>query len=244
MRSKEWFADWFDTTYYHILYKNRNDDEASLFISNLMNYLKIDKASKILDLACGKGRHSITLNKLGYHVLGVDLSANSISCAKESENDTLKFAVHDMRHKIHNHEFQAVFNLFTSFGYFDTICDNNLVLKSIHEMLEEDGYLIIDFMNASKVINNLVFSETKEIDGITFHIERNYDGDHIFKHIRFEDNREQFHFTERVQALKLSDFTELLENNKFRIISTFGNFLLEPFNEKTADRLIIIAKKI
>ncbi|MFN5878833.1 MAG: SAM-dependent methyltransferase, partial [Flavobacteriales bacterium] len=71
MSSKEWFADWFDTPYYHILYKNRNDEEAAHFIENLIEFIQLDLGSRVLDLACGKGRHSVTLNKLGYNVLGV-----------------------------------------------------------------------------------------------------------------------------------------------------------------------------
>lgn len=244
MNTKEWFVDWFDTTYYHTLYKDRNDDEASIFISNLMNFLKLKKSAHVLDLACGKGRHSVTLNNLGYSVKGVDLSSNSITHAKESENETLQFAVHDMREILHGEKFKAVFNLFTSFGYFDTICDNECVVQAIYEMLEDDGFLIIDFMNAAKVVENLVTKESKTVDTITFDLEREYDGDHIFKHIRFEDQGNKYHYTERVQALKEEDFITLLTENKFEIISTFGDFSLQAFNEKTSDRLIIIAKKI
>lgn len=244
MNSKEWFADWFDTTYYHTLYKDRNDEEASLFIANLMNYLSIENKSRILDLACGRGRHSVMLNELGYHVVGVDLSPNSISHAKKNENDSLQFEVHDMREVLESGKFDAVFNLFTSFGYFDTICDNECVIQSIHEILEKDGYLIIDFMNAVKVIDNMVAKESKTVDGITFHLERTYDDLHIFKHIRFEDKDEKFHYTERVQVLKEEHFVKLLNDNNFEIIRTFGNFSLDSFDEKNSDRLIIIAKKI
>jgi cyclopropane fatty-acyl-phospholipid synthase-like methyltransferase len=65
MNSKEWFADWFDTSYYHTLYKSRNDDEAAKFISNLLTFLELEKDSKVLDLACGKGLQSVTLNQYG-----------------------------------------------------------------------------------------------------------------------------------------------------------------------------------
>lgn len=244
MKSKEWFADWFDTPYYHILYKDRNDKEAEIFISNLISLLHLRKKSRILDLACGKGRHSVTLNKLGYNVLGVDLSENSITHAKESENDTLEFAIHDMRKHIEDEKFEAIFNIFTSFGYFDTIYDNENVVRSIHHMLTDKGYLIIDFMNAEKVISNLIEKETKTVDGITFHIERSYDGEHIFKEIRFNADGKNHHYTERVQALKKADFIKLLSEHGFNIISTFGDFSLNPFDEKTSDRLIIIAEKI
>ena len=245
MESKEWFAEWFDTTYYHTLYKNRNDDEAAGFISNLITFLELEKGSYVLDLACGKGRHSVTLNKLGYKVLGVDLSANSIQLAQEHSNNTLQFAVHDMREIFHEEKkFKAVFNLFTSFGYFDSITENQKIIQSVYEMIDEKGYFIIDFMNATKVIEHLVEKETKIVDDITFELERKYDGQHLFKDIRFEDEGQSFHFTERVQALKELDFIQLLTANKFDIIRTFGDFSLNNFDEKTSDRLIIIAKKI
>ncbi len=244
MESKEWFADWFDTSYYHTLYANRNDAEAAEFISNLINFLQIEKNSAVLDLACGKGRHSITLNKLGYSVLGVDLSSNSIEAAKKNETENLRFAVHDMREVIVGQKFAAIFNLFTSFGYFDTISENEKVVQSMHEMLVENGFLIIDFMNAQKVIDTLVSKESKTIDGITFELERFYDGSHIFKEIRFEDNGKKFNFTERVQALKMADFEQLLTSNKFEVLHTFGDFSLSTFEPTQSDRLIILAKKI
>ena len=49
-----WFKNWFDSPYYHILYKNRNEKEAKSFIDNLINYLQIPNKSKVLDIACGK----------------------------------------------------------------------------------------------------------------------------------------------------------------------------------------------
>jgi cyclopropane fatty-acyl-phospholipid synthase-like methyltransferase len=244
MNKKEWFAEWFDTSYYHTLYQNRNDEEAEQFISNLHHFLQLESGSKVLDLACGKGRHSVTLNKLGLDVLGVDLSPNSISDASQFSTEGLMFEVHDMREVIPNKHFDAIFNLFTSFGYFDEITDNDRVIKAIRSMLREEGILVIDFMNAVRIIASLVTEEEKELDGIVFKINREYDGKHIYKHIRFEDQGQSFHFTERVQALKQHDFIELLTQNKFEIIRTFGDFDLHPFEENTSDRLIIIARKI
>ena len=69
---QNWFASWFDTDYYHILYKDRDYDEAELFMNHLTNYLNIPEGGTILDLACGKGRHSVFLNDLGFDVTGAD----------------------------------------------------------------------------------------------------------------------------------------------------------------------------
>jgi len=245
MIEKQWFSEWFDTSYYHILYKNRDDDEAKSFINQLVQFLKLPTDDlPVLDLACGKGRHSVTLNSLGYTVLGADLSANSIAEANQSSNENLSFIVHDMREAIEETKFQAVFNLFTSFGYFDDQSDNEKVLNSIHSMLSKDGVLVIDFMNATKIIVELVTEEEKTVDGIKFNLKRNHDGNHIFKHINFEDDSKKFSYTERVQALQLSDFSKLLSKTGFDLIRTFGDFQLNSFDAETSSRLILIAKKV
>lgn len=242
MQGKEWFADWFDTTYYHTLYKNRDVSEAKQFIQRLIEYLPLKKDDRVLDLACGKGRHAVTLSECGFKVLGVDLSVNSIYEAKQFENDSLAFAVHDMREVLPNEQFDGIFNLFTSFGYFDSIDENQKAVNSIAKMLKSDGILVIDFMNAHQVVANLVESETKCVDGITFNIRRNFDGTHIYKHISFYADGQEHSFTEKVQALTLGDFSALLDAANFKILDSFGDFDLKPFEETTSDRLIIIAQ--
>ncbi|MCO4813386.1 MAG: class I SAM-dependent methyltransferase [Flavobacteriales bacterium] len=241
--TKDWFASWFDSPYYHLLYKNRDEEEAEKFILTLVKHLELETNTKVLDLACGKGRHAKTLHKAGLDVLGVDLSPNSIASASEHTTEGLKFAVHDMRETITDQKFKTVFNLFTSFGYFDDNSENLRMLESIHNMLEENGLLVIDFMNANKVIENIVEEEVKIVEQVHFNISRNYDGNHIFKTISFcAEGRNQKH-TERVQAIKFNDFESLLSLSKFEILRTFGDFDLNDFSEETSDRLIIIAQK-
>lgn len=243
MGNPQWYESWFDTDYYHILYKNRDFKEAERFISNLVETINLPQHSKVLDLACGKGRHSVTLFTHGYNVLGVDLSPQSIDFASYLANDNLQFMVHDMRETIEGKQFDAVFNLFTSFGYFDSHEDNKRVLDAVHTMLKPKGILVIDFMNAVKEIARMVPTATKTSDGITFHLTKEYDNHHIYKHIDFEADGEQHHYMERVQALRLSDFQALFHACGFDLLHTFGNFDLEKFDEATSDRLILIAQK-
>ena len=157
--TEQWYASWFDTPYYHILYKDRDYSEAQGFMDNLTNYLNLPEKGKILDLACGKGRHSVYLNTLGYNVTGVDLSEQSIKHAKQFENDTLKFKVHDMS-KPYQDKFDAVFNLFTSFGYFEDESCNLNTIKAIKSELNEFGFGVIDFMNVNFVKTNLIDENT------------------------------------------------------------------------------------
>lgn len=239
--SENWFSTWFDTPYYHILYKNRNDEEAQTFMDNITHYLNMPENGTILDLACGKGRHSIYLNKLGYQVTGVDLSENSIAIAKEFSNETLQFKTHDMREPM-NETFDAVFNLFTSFGYFDTHEDNIKTLKAIKESINEYGFGVIDFFNADFIIENLVAEETKEIDGITFHIKRSVENKKIVKEIRFEDKGESFFFTEKVSAFTLADFEAMMEEAGIYLLEIFGDYKLRKFYKSQSERLILLFK--
>ncbi|MEJ6506428.1 MAG: class I SAM-dependent methyltransferase [Crocinitomicaceae bacterium] len=242
MQKKEWFAEWFDTRYYHILYQNRDNEEAKRFIEALLVFLKLSPKASLLDLACGKGRHSVTLNANGYRVLGVDLSPQSIAYAKQFENEDLSFSVHDMRIPIDGVEFDSIFNLFTSFGYFDSQAENVQVCTAIAKMLKPEGKLVIDFMNATKVIGNLVVKERKSLSGIDFNISREYTGTHIVKDIRFNDNGEDYHFTERVQTIDRAEFVKLLAPY-FNIEFTFGSFDLDEYIPEESDRLIIIASR-
>ncbi len=239
----EWFETWFDSEYYHKLYINRDYEEAEQFITNLITNLKLDLKSNILDLACGKGRHSIFLNKIGFKTMGVDLSPKSIAFAKKFNNANLRFEVRDMRESFCEDQFHAIFNLFTSFGYFESKTENIKVLKAIESMLKKNGVFVIDFMNTNKVISNLVNEETKFIDQINFRLKRAYENGNIVKTIDFTDKEKDFHFTEKVQALFPEDFQSLISQTNLKIDSIFGDYNLNPFDREVSDRLIIVGRK-
>jgi SAM-dependent methyltransferase len=239
--TKNWYSSWFDTPYYHILYKERNYREAQVFMDNLTHYLNLPEKAKVLDLACGKGRHSIYLNQLGFDVLGADLSENSIAEASKNSNDTLHFKVHDMREPFEE-KYDAIFNLFTSFGYFENDEDNLTTLKAIKESLSEYGFAVIDFMNVTQVLETLVPEEIKTVEGIDFHIKRYLKEGHIFKEIDFEDKGQKFHFTEKVKALTLKDFEELMEEAGIYLLDIFGDYKLNKFHKTESERLIMIFK--
>lgn len=237
---KKWYETWFDSKYYHMLYKHRDEREAEAFIKRLVNVLHLKKDARLLDLGCGKGRHAITLNKLGYDVTGIDLSEQSISHAKQFENNTLSFYVHDMRTPLRTNYFDAVFNLFTSFGYFENEKDNSNVVRSAAIQLKENGLLVIDFFNANKVHG---CREEKQIDGVCFKIHKHIENKHVIKDIQFTDKGQTYDYTERVQLLGINDFKKYLEQHHFKTVHLFGNYLLDPFDAQTSDRLIVVAQK-
>ncbi|WP_375235332.1 class I SAM-dependent methyltransferase [Winogradskyella sp.] len=238
---EKWYASWFDTPYYHTLYKDRNNTEAQAFMDNLTNYLNLPESGKILDLACGKGRYSIYLNTLGFDVTGIDLSEQSILYAKQFENDTLKFDVHDMT-KPYPETFDTVLNLFTSFGYFETEESDLHTIQSIKKELNEFGFGVIDFMNSEYVIENLVAEDIKTIDGIDFQQKRRIENGYIIKDISFKTDGEDFKFQERVKAFTLKDFEILFDKAGVDLLDVFGNYKLQRYDNKTSPRMIMIFK--
>ena len=232
--------DWFDSDYYQILYKHRDYSEARNFIDNIVEYLDLKKGSKILDLACGIGRHSIYLNEIGFKVVGTDKSPNNIKKAKASHNQSLSFLQMEMIDDT-NHKYDGIFNLFTSFGYVNH--DYNLkTIKNIERQLKDDGIVIVDFMNTLFVKNNLVIEETKVIDDLSFKIRRKSDGKHIYKEIKFNDQKDYF-FQEKVMDLSLNDFENYLKTHNLKIIKTFGDYNLNEFDIENSERLIMVIKK-
>ena len=232
--------DWFDSDYYHILYKHRNYNEARNFIDNIIKYLNIKEGSKILDLACGIGRHSIYLEKIGFKVVGTDKSSNNINKAKASQNQYLSFLQMEMIEDTNN-RYDVIFNLFTSFGYVNH--DYNLkTIKNIERQLKDNGTVIIDFMNTLFVKKNLVIEETKVIDDLIFKINRKSDGKHIYKEVKFNDKKDYF-FEEKVMDLSINDFQNYLKRYKLKIIKTFGDYSLNEFDIENSERLIMVIKK-
>lgn len=234
-----WYASWFCTPYYHILYRDRDLEEASFFMDNLTGFLNLPSDAEILDLPCGRGRHSIYLNEIGYNVTGADLSESNIAIAREFENDRLKFKLHDMRHPT-GEKYDAVLNLFTSFGYFDNEADNLKTIAAIKSDLKSEGVGVIDFMNINSTRDNLIPSENKQIGGINFNIKRQITNGFVQKDIFFKADGQDHHFTELVQTIDRQDFERYFDLLDVSLLHSFGNYDLEPFDIESSERLILI----
>ena len=233
--------NWFDTPYYKLLYRNRNEDEARLFIDNILKKINIEPNSKLLDLACGTGRHSIYLSKKGFDVVGIDKSKKNIITAKENENKKLIFFQQEMTKDI-NMRFNAIFNFFTSFGYVDHKYNYDTI-ENISKNLKKGGLFIIDFLNQKIVRKNIVEYEEKNIENINFNIHRYIENNYIIKEISLKHNKTKYNFKERVMLLDLKDFENYFNKNDLKIIDIYGNYKLSSFDINKSPRLILISKK-
>ena len=239
----QWFESWFDSPYYHILYNNRDETEAKQFIDHLLEKLQLKKNATVLDLGCGKGRHSKYLNDCGYAVTGIDLSEENIKFCKQFENDSLEFFVHDMRRLFRINYYDAVFNLFTSFGYFEQHHQNELVVQAAAKSLQTGGYFLLDYFNSEKAVADL-HSETK-INRCenNFTIRKKVENGFIVKDIFFTDQGKDYQFQEKVLLLSPEDLKTFFSNSGLEVEALFGDYQLQPFDIKTSPRLLLLARK-
>ena len=241
-----WFKDWFNSPYYHQLYKNRDDREAANFIDKLINYLNPNPGSSMLDVACGKGRHSIQLANNDFDVTGIDLSEDSINEALLSQSDTLHFYKHDMRLPFWINHFDYVLNFFTSFGYFNTQLEHDNAIQTIAQAIKKNGILVMDYLNVKHSEDCLVPQSEKEIDGIKFIITKWHDKTHFYKKITIEDMilKEPIIYTEKVAKFSLNDYTEMFTRKGLQIQEVFGDYNFGNYDLKKSPRMVMVAKKI
>jgi len=243
--NRPWFTNWFDSSFYHQLYANRDEKEAVAFIDELVNELQPAPGSRMLDLGCGSGRHSKYLASKGFDVTGIDLASSSIRQAKRAETDSLHFYRHDMRVPFGRNVFHHVFNFFTSFGYFDDPSDDHKVVNNICSALKPGGVLVMDYLNSTPAERKLVSAEEKEIDGIIYHITRWTTATHFFKRIRIENTGmpEPVEHMEQVKKFSVEDFENLFNCNGLQLEKVHGDYHLNEYDTETSPRIILIAKK-
>jgi len=246
MVANEWFRLWFSSPYYDQLYQQRNQQEAAFCIDKFVQFLKIPPASLILDVACGKGRHSRALAAKGFDVTGIDLSEPSIKEANRYETENLHFYVHDMRLPFWMNYFNYAFNFFTSFGYFRTMREHNDAMRTIAQSLKPNGILMIDYLNVHYAEEHLVNREEKKVNGVSFNIDRWFDEKRFYKRIHIEEPAKNFSdtFTEQVEKFSLGDFTDMFSYQGLQIENVFGDYELNQYHIKKSPRIIMVAKKI
>ena len=241
-----WFKDWFNSPYYHQLYFKRDETEAAAFINKLIEHLKPQPGTQMLDVACGKGRHSIQLAEKNFNVTGIDLSEDSIREAKAEESENLEFFVHDMRLPFRINYFDYAFNFFTSFGYFKTRREHDNAIRTIAQSIKPNGVFVMDYLNVHYAEDHLVHKSEKEIEDVNYYITKWFDEDHFYKKIVVEDENleEPLEYTEKVAKFSLGDFTEMFAYQGLQIQEVFGDYMFSNYDVKKSPRMIMIARKM
>ena len=242
----EWFKDWFNSKEYLDVYQHRNEADAKLLFELIIKHIKIPINGKVLDLACGPGRHSILFARRGFDVTGIDLSDNLLRVAETSarkEKLDIHFIKSDIRKVELSEKFDLVVNLFTSFGYFENDDDNFSIFRTASALLKPGGYFVFDFLNSTFLENNLIRETREDKPHEKIIQKRRIEGDRVIKDIIFQNNGMVKTFYESVKLYRYRELYDAIHKNGLAIKKTFGDFTGSDFIEATSPRMIIIAQK-
>lgn len=241
---RAWYRDWFNSPYYHLLYRHRDTAEAEKLITKLVQHLHLQSGANVIDVACGRGRHAQQLFQLGLSVTGIDLSEESVAYAKQHfRGKGVNFVVHDMREPFPVKNFDAAFNLFTSFGYFDTDEQDQLALKQIGAAIRTGGYVVLDYLNFDPLLGQLPQAREQFVEEVTFRTKKYYNAPYLIKEIHVDTPGEQLHFAERVKQISLEQFSLYFSKAGIQLEEVYGNYELDPFDPVRSDRMLLIGRK-
>lgn len=242
--AEDWYHLSFDSLY-PIVYEHRTVMAArpeSLFS---IDQTQLSPTDRVLDLACGGGRHMAHLLHITPHVVGLDYSTHLIELAQQSLGPDAKLVRADMRHQPFAAGFDVVMNYFTSFGYFQTQEENLNVVEGIATALKPGGRFFIDFLNRNWTLANLQADTRREAGGFEIRERRWIDHDHhrINKStIVSKNGRNVKDADESVQLYTLKEFTELLTAGGLHIERTYGNYDGAPFGDEHP-RMIVVGTR-
>lgn len=234
---------WFDSSYYHLLYQHRSQQEAALFIEHVLQQLQLPDEPATLDMACGAGRHSRILASYGHRVTGIDTAENSIAEAQKRAGILEHYFVHDMRNLLSANRFDLVVNLFTSIGYAETDYDDLKIFRNAFVALKNKGFFILDYFNRDFVLKNLQLHGKKAADGILFTWNKSIRNNRIIKEITVDDQGRISQFRESVCLYSAEDLQNMLKQCGFNIRKVSGDYFCKPFQQESSERVIIIAEK-
>jgi SAM-dependent methyltransferase len=255
-----WYETWFDSDAYEAVYRERNLEDARRLVDLVERVARPAPGARLLDVACGRGRHALLLAARGYRVTGVDLSANAIATARRRaarQELTARFEVADMRDLPYEAAFDGVLNLFTSFGYFEDDREHAEAVRQMARALVPGGFLVQDFLNAERAAASLVPEDerTQHAEGIgtvTVRQRRwlsNGDaGRRVNKRIELccfdhaEGEPDTYVFTESVRLFSREDFERMYEAAGLRLEGVYGDYEGGPHTPESP-RLILHARR-
>ena len=245
MSDTPWYKDWFNSPFYHQLYFERNEKEAESFIAQLIQHLHPKPGARMIDLACGRGRHSKSLAAMGFDVTGVDLSPASIAYAQQFASPTLSFYEHDIRLPFWGNFFDYAFNFYTSFGYFDSRREHDAAMRTIANALKPGGIFVIDYLNVHYAEDHLVTHDDRQMGQTYYDLQRWHDDEHFYKKITITDPTllTPVTYTEQISKFTLGDFTDMLSFRGLQVQDVYGDYQLAPYDIRKTPRMIIVARK-
>ena len=216
-------------------------------VEQMLSLLKLQPGEIICDLCCGVGRHSLELGRLGYRVTGVDRTEPYIEEAKKKADEqglNVRFLQEDMRRFCEPDAFDAMINVFTSFGYFEDAADDKQVVENVYTSLKGSGKFLIDIMGKEVLARIFQEKRWREEDGLIILEEAKVSEDWGRVDIRWiiikNGRRDECSFTLRLYSA--AELVELLKSCGFGKLEVYGDLSGSPYDQ-TAKRLVLLAHK-
>lgn len=241
--TREWFHQWFGEEYL-ALYPHRDEEEAREAVDLFGRLAPPPHGSRVLDLACGGGRHLRELRSAGFDSIGLDLSATLLREAhREKPSDPLVRA--DMRSlPFQSRSFGGLTSFFTSFGYFEDPADDRRVLREMARVLRPAGTFMLDFLNAARVRAELVPEDRRVVAGERVTQRREIREGMVVKQIRMQplDGRDARIFEERVRLYSGDELVFLLSEAGLVVDRRLGDYEGGVYGPRSP-RLILAGRK-
>ncbi|MGC9171491.1 class I SAM-dependent methyltransferase [Caldisericum sp.] len=242
----DWTKDYFDDIYLKYFLLAQKEERTKEQVDFIEKFL--EKDSYILDAGCGIGRHSIELAKRGYKVLGIDTSPIYIKVANETKSqlklENALFDVMDMRELSFENTFDAIINMWSSFGYFDD-GTNEHILRLFFQALKKNGFLIIDIENRDYILKYFIRETFKEREDGIFILERrkfNPVTSVVSTHRYIVGPNIRKDYLRHIRIYSLTEMINIFKQVGFSKLEYYGNYNFEKFHVDS-ERILIIGFK-
>jgi SAM-dependent methyltransferase len=245
----QWYREFFDDLYLRVYQPLEAPEQVRREVDFIVKALDLPAGAKVLDLCCGQGRHSLELARRGFQVVGVDLSEALLYAARkraESEGLSVTFLHCDMREIDFADEFDAVINMFTSFGYLESEAEDEKVLGKVAQALKSGGKFLLDVVNRDRLVRDFQAREWHAADEGWLVLE-----ERTFDHLsgRMETRwvcvaRDGVRY-ERLSSVRLytaSELRTMLERAGLKVTNLLGDYDGSPYSWDS-QRLIVVACK-
>lgn len=245
-----WYVDFFRGDYLNVYAHMFTEERAEKESSFVAGVLELKPGASVLDLCCGQGRHSVQLAKRGFKVTGLDLNPDYLELATKAAKTgrvTIEAVAADMREIPFTDKFDAIVNMYSSFGYLESEAEDLKVLEAAARALKADGRLLLDMLNREWAIDNYVRNDWHTgADGTLYVERRDLDLASSRMHVHFivvdPNGGRRESIGHIIRLYTLTEMTRLLERVGMRVTAVFGGFEGEEYGIGTR-RMIIVARK-
>ena len=244
----EWFEDdTFWLSFAPFMFSERQWGAAEAEISETVSLLGLKKGDSVCDLCCGVGRHSVELAKHGLTVTGVDRTTQFLEAAAEtaeSNEVSVQFVQADIRDYVDKERYDAIINMFTSFGYFESPAEELQSLGNMYSSLKRGGKLLIELMGKEVLARIFQPTEWYEQDGTFVLMQRRIIEDWSKIQNRWillkGGQKTDFTFTHRIYSAR--ELMELLEEIGFFNVRCYGDLKGSRYDQQS-ERLVVVGEK-